>query len=51
MFNRLRDARNLATGRRNEVKHRRSNSDPLGLTPMDYVNRSKEGQNQTKADL
>lgn len=51
LFDSLRHARNLVAAWRNDFNHHRPHSSLAGMTPAEYVNRSKEGQNLNRANL
>jgi len=51
LFDNLRHARNLVSAWRTDFNHYRPHSSLAGLTPREYANRSKEGQNLNRANL
>ncbi len=50
LFDGLRHARNLVAAWRNDFNHHRPHSSLAGLTPVEYVNWSKKGQNLNRAN-
>lgn len=50
LFDGLCHARNLVAAWRHDFNHHRPHSSLAGLTPAEYVNRSKEGQNLNRAN-
>lgn len=51
LFDSLRHAHNLVAAWRTDFNHYRPDSSLAGLTPREYVNRSKQGQNLNRANL
>jgi len=51
LFDSLRDARRLISAWRNDFNYHRPHTSLAGLTPAEYVNRSKEDQNLNRANL
>jgi len=51
LFESLRHASNLVAAWRNDLNHHRPHSSLAGMTPAEYVNRSKEDQNLNRANL
>ena len=51
LFDNLRHARNLVAARRNDFNHRRPHPSLAGMTPAEYVDRSKKDQNLNRANL
>lgn len=50
LFDSLRHARNLVTALRIDFNHHRPHSSLAGMTPAEYVTRSKEDQNLNRAN-
>ena len=51
LFDSLHHARNLVVAWRNDFNHLRPHSRLSGMTPAEYFNRSKKGQNLNRAKL
>lgn len=50
LFDSLRHARNLVAAWQDDFNHHRPHSSLADMTPLEYVNRSKEGQNLNRAN-
>ncbi len=50
LFDGLRHARNLVAAWRTDFNHHRPHTSLAGLTPAEYVNWSKKGQNLNRAN-